>query len=347
MNYNPLQITLLIICGMLCFTSCGSDSVYEPEAGRGVEMSFDVASETRAMTTVINEFSVYGDKKFQTDDMATNLIFNKTSVVNRDGVWHYDGTQYWFPNHEHSFVAISPSSALESAALPQYYGSELSFVYTMPTYSGKEMQDAQDKSDLIDVLAATHRRIYNDGDKVNAISLRFGHLLSMINFAPRLDDNTIKEDDYVRFHKIEISGLKKKAKIAITPAPRLENTRTDDRIIEFTEHEGNDKLTITFVEDKIVKNGQQINLFADNDALIMLPQLFDDSSEATVRFTYSFKEDSENRRQGSISLIGQEWKTGNAYTYNFKVDKVGLSLGTATIQAWNSPDIPNMEWKVE
>ncbi|MDE6754924.1 MAG: fimbrillin family protein, partial [Muribaculaceae bacterium] len=214
MKYNPFQTTMLIICCMLCFTSCSSGSVYEPEVERGVEMSFDVAPETRAMTTVINEFSVYGDMKLQTVDTDPFVIFNKTSVVNRDGVWYYDGSQYWYPQHEHSFVAVSPSSALESEATPQYYGSGLSFVYTMPTYSGKEMQDTQDKSDLIDVLAATHRRLYNEGDKVGAISLRFSHLLSMVNFAPKFDDKTLNTDDYIQFHKLEISGLKKKAKIA-------------------------------------------------------------------------------------------------------------------------------------
>ena len=310
-------------------------------------MSFDVAPETRAMTTVINEFSVYGDKKFPTDNIDPVVIFNKTSVFKLDGDWYYNDTQYWFPKHEHSFVAVSPSSALESESTPQYYGSGLSFVYTMPTYSGREMQDAQIKSDLKDIVAATHRRLYNEDDKVGAISLRFGHLLSMVNFAPKFDDKTLNPDDYIQFHKLEISGLKKKANIAITPAPLLENPQTDDRIIEFSGHDGNDKLTITFVKDKIVENGKQIDMFADTDALIMLPQLFEASSEATVRFTYSFKDESENLRQGTISLIGQEWKPGSSYTYHFTVDKIGLNLGTAAIQEWNLLNIPDIDWKVE
>ncbi|MDE5560194.1 MAG: fimbrillin family protein, partial [Bacteroidaceae bacterium] len=102
MKYNPLQINMLIICCMLCFTSCSSDSVYEPEDDRGVEMSFDVNAKSRAMTTVIDEFSVYGDMKFSSNTSAPVVIFNKTSVANRDGAWCYDGTQYWFPKHEHS-----------------------------------------------------------------------------------------------------------------------------------------------------------------------------------------------------------------------------------------------------
>ena len=212
MKYNPFQITLLIICCMSCFTSCSSDSVYGPEAEGGVEMSFDVASESRATTTNITEFSVYGDMKLQTGGTDPIVIFNKTSVVNRDGVWWYDGIKYWFPKHEHSFVAVSPSSALKEEASPQYSNSKLSFVYTMPTYSGKEMPSTQDKSDLIDIVAATHCRLYNEGDKVDVISLRFSHLLSMINFAPNLDDKSLKENDYIKIHKLEISGLKKRLK---------------------------------------------------------------------------------------------------------------------------------------
>ena len=331
---------------MLCLASCSSDAVNEPEADKGVEMSFDVVPESRAITPIISEFSVYGDMKFHTDVTDPIVTFNKTSVVYRDGAWRYDGAQYWYPKHEHSFVAVSPSSALESGASPQYSGTKLSFAYMMPTYSGKEMQDCQDKSDLADILAATHRRLYKEDDNSSAISLRFDHLLALINFAPRLDDKTIKDDDYIQIHKLEISGLKKKATIAVTPAQRQENLQTDDRVIEFAGHEGNDNLTIIFSDSKVVNN-QRTNLFANNDALIMLPQAFEASSEATVRFTYSFKEDPDNVRHGSISLAGQEWKTGTAYTYNFTVDKIGLNLETATIKEWDSKDKPDISWTVE
>ena len=259
----------------------------------------------------------------------------------------YEGTEYWMPKHEYSFVAVSPSSALGSEVSPQYSGSKLSFVYTMPTYSGKEMPDIQDKSDLADIVAATHRRLYSGNEKVGTISLRFGHLLSMINFAPMFDDKTVKVDDYIQFHKLEISGLKTTAKIAVTPSTLLGNPLTDDRMIEFAGHDGSDKLTIIFTEPEIVRNGKQISLFADNDALIMLPQPFEASSEASVRFTYSFKDDPENLIQGSISLIGQEWKPGTTYTYNFTVDKVGLNLGKTTIKEWDSKTISNISWVIK
>ncbi|MDE5842953.1 MAG: fimbrillin family protein [Muribaculaceae bacterium] len=347
MKYNSLQIIMLITCCMWCVTSCSSDSAYEPEADESVEMSFDVAPDSRAATTLINEFSVYGDRKLQSDALDPIVIFNKTSVVNSDGTWRYDDIQHWYSKHEHSFVAVSPSAALESDASPQYNGSGLSFAFTMPAYSGKEMQNTQDKTDLYDVVAATHRRLFEKGDVVNAISLRFGHLLSMVNFAPKLDDKSIKGDDYIQFHKLEISGLKTKAKISVTPAQLSGNRQTNNRLIEFTGHDGNDKLTITFTEPKIIKNGQQLNLFADNDALIMLPQSFEASSGATVRFTYSFKDDPDNLKQGSISLTGQEWKTGTVYNYNFTVDKIGLNLGTATIKTWDSQIVPDINWKVE
>ena len=346
MRYNPIQISMLIISCMLCFTSCSSDSVYEPEDGRSVEMSFDVASESRATTSVIDEFSVYGDMKFQTGDADPIVTFNKTSVVNSNGAWRYEGAQYWFPKHEHSFVAVSPSSVLEPGNSPIYSGSKLTFNYTMPTYSGRELQETQDKSEVADIVAATHRRLYKGSDDVNVITLSFGHLLSKINFVPKLDDKTIKADDYIRIHKFEISGLKKKAKIAITPAQLLENHQTDDRLIEITGQEGNDNLTITFNGTKTVYNGRQISLFADGDAIIMLPQLFEASSEASVRITYSFKDDSENLRVGVISLSGQEWKSGNAYTYNFTVDKTGLNLGKPTIEEWNEYNFGS-SWVVE
>ena len=64
MKYKPFIITMLIICCMMCVTSCPSDSVYTPDSGSGVEMSFDVAPESRAITKNIEEISVNGDLKF-------------------------------------------------------------------------------------------------------------------------------------------------------------------------------------------------------------------------------------------------------------------------------------------
>ena len=345
MKYNALLIIMLIMGSMVCYTSCSSDSGFEPTPDKDAEMSFDVEDVTRAVTTDIDEFSVYGDMKFQSGTSNPLVIFNKTSVAKSNGIWRYEGIQYWYPKHEHSFVAISPSSALETDGSPIYSNSKLSFYFTMPTYSGIELQDTQDKK-LIDVLAATHRRLYNEKDKITPITLKFEHILSIINFAPKLDDKTIKEDDYIQISKIEISGLKKRAKISVACAPLLNNSQTDDRQIEFTEQDGNDTLTITFTNPKIVENGKQVKLFADNDALVMLPQIFEDSSEATIRFTYSFKDDTDHPRQGTLSLNGREWKSGNAYTYNFTIDKMGLNFAKPTIESWTIKMI-NDSWFIE
>ena len=81
---------MLIVCCMLCVTSCSSDSGSEPKADGGVEMLFDVVTESRSMATVIDEFSVYGDMKYQLGATDPIVVFNKTSVVNRDGVWSYE-----------------------------------------------------------------------------------------------------------------------------------------------------------------------------------------------------------------------------------------------------------------
>ncbi|MDE5596172.1 MAG: fimbrillin family protein [Muribaculaceae bacterium] len=346
MRHNIVQIIMFIICCMWCITSCSSDSSDELAVNNRSEMSFDIANESRASTTLIDEFTVYGDRKFKSNDEPA-VIFDKTQVVNKDGVWFYNNIQHWYPSHEHSFVAISPSSALESDANPQYSASVLSFTYSLPTYSGKEMKDRQDKNELNDIVAATHRRLYKTADNINTISLSFVHLLSMINFAPCFEDKNLKEDKFLQFHKLELIGFKHKMKVTIAPAPLLSNQLTYDNVIELADREGEDFMTITFEEPKTVNNGERINLFDESDAIIMLPQTFSNNPEAKVRFTYTLSSDPDNMRQGTISLKDITWEQGKTYTYNFTIDKIGLNLGTTTIKAWDSKSIPDIEWKVE
>lgn len=145
-------------------------------------MTFVVSDLSRAaVTTDLNfagsRFAVYGDMRFKDHDLQT--IFDNTTVTHDGSKWTYADKQYWFPKHEHSFIALNPVDA-PGMSDAQYSGSRLSFNYTLP-------DDYQSASDII---VATHRRMgaTDPAATVSPIALNFWHTMARVNFMLKNDD---------------------------------------------------------------------------------------------------------------------------------------------------------------
>lgn len=334
--------TYIFVISFVAFllSSCASDVADDVEVSKGCEMSFAVAGITRAsVTTSFNEFTVYGDLRNAEEASSHRVVlFDKTKVEYKGSEWTYAGTQYWFPNREHSFVAVSPSSALESAA-PLYSNSRLSFTYTIPVTNGILKKN----SDVSDIIVATHRKYYELDEKNSfvvdpqtKVTLNFGHLLSLINLAPAFSDNILKEDAYMLIHKVELSGFKTKADFKITPASLQSNAQTDDMVVEVdARKDGEGTLTIEFANPvKIFNNGQNVTLFDSNDAILMLPQDFADDSEAKITLYYKFNDDPAENKD-SILLNNLKWESGKSYLYKFTFGRIGVNFDSYEINPWN------------
>lgn len=331
-NFKYLSLSILAVC---FFASCTSD-ISDPEpVPSGSEVVFDISSITRSTQTTndnITEksFTVYADKKFnqESSSIAPSIVMDGTEVRYSGSSWTYTGTQYWLNDHTHSFVALHPYSD-NGISYKTFSNSRLSFTYTLPS----------DYKNTTDILAATHRRKYSEAEKNHhPVSFRFSHILSLINIAVALDDNLMSQDESFQFHKLELSGIKTTATFNVAPASLQTNPQTDDRVIEVTDHKGEAKLTIEFIEPKIVKNhGGSVSFFDDKDALIMLPQAFPADSQAQIILTYT-KNDETQPRQISSPLQRLEWEFGKGYTYKLALDRTGLILGTTTITDWNKKE---------
>lgn len=342
MDAKRTYLYLLFFVACLA-SSCTSDAPDDVDVRKGSEVSFGVSDLTRTVTTDINTpgsaFAVYGDMK-EGNQADPSVLFDKTEVKYQNGRWDYEGAQYWFPGCEHSFVAITPLSVLDNASYSQ---SALSFTYTIPTTDG----NLSDKNDVPDILVATHRRLYeseNENQNKNTkVVFWFGHVMSLINIAPKLDDNIMSKDEYIEFHTLELSGFKTTATFEILPAPRQSNSQTDDRMIGVTEQkgEGSGHLTIEFKAPVQVKNGESVSLFDDKEALIMLPQTFDPGSETKIILTYTVNND-PSIKQVTIPLQNLQWESGKGYTYRFTINRQGLLFGTTTITDWEKMGTTNI-----
>lgn len=319
-------------------SSCTSDVLDGENITRGSEVQFAVSELSRAtITTSIDEFAVYGDKKSLVDNnTAPMVIFDKTKVERKNNSWRYDGIQYWYPKHEHSFVAIHPLSVLESGNTPQYADSKLSFTYAIPN-------KVSDRNAIPDILAATHRRVYELDDPNNTTTFQFSHIMSLINLAPMLSDDSMGEDSYMEFHQVVLSGLKAQATFNITPAPRQTNLQTGDRVVEVTGQNGESELTINFASPvKVVNGHKDVTLFDDDDAIIMLPQTFDAASKAQILLTYSINGNAE-KKQVTIPLAESgSWESGKSYSYRFTISRTGVKVEATTITNWDVLNVGNI-----
>lgn len=334
--YAKLTYTFFLSCAACLVSACSSDAPENPEVSKGAELSFAVADLSRAsVTSKFNDFAVYGEMKKNAGDQANPIvIFNGTEVRYNGEGWRYEGTQYWYPDYEYSFVGVNPLSMVGAANTPRYADSKLSFTYTIPTSAGK----LQKNSDVTDIIVATHRRLYETDEFVHgtitSALLRFRHILSLINIAPKLDDRDMNDGDRMYFHNMELSGFRTKATFNIQPAPRQSNPMTDDGVIEIGDYAGEASFTIQFPQPKELKNhGTNVKLFDDDDALIMLPQIFGTDSEAKIVLTYTINNDSQ-KKQLIIPLNNMRWESGASYTYKITVDRMGLKLSTTTITDW-------------
>lgn len=334
MNIKPIYIFLISLAGCL-LSACSSDEADHPDSGNRTEMSFDTSFQTRAsVTTDIDRFAVYGDMKSPGENSIPVALFNYAEVLLKDGKWVYDNTQYWAPKREHSFVAISPLTMLDAANTPRYSNSHFYFEYAIPAAGG----NLSSNGDVTDILIATHRRYYDNTANPTAgqgkVTFKFGHILSLINFSAAFSDNIMSSDAYVQIHKLEFSGVTTKAGFDIVPAPRLTNTQTDDRVMEVTGQEtGN--IAISFPTPVRVNNiAANVSLFADKDAVIMLPQTFAAASEAKINISYTISGD-PSMRQASMPLKNLRWESGNSYVYKFTIERTGVKFNDCEINPWN------------
>lgn len=326
----------------IAFCLLASCSANEPEMPSGeVAIEFYAGGKARSSESdnlKLSPFRVFGDLRHSGNNASVNIITNMPVVYNpTTDAWETEETYYWFPFFEHSFVAICPASLLQKAdADIQYQKSQLQFSYTLPS----------DYTQTTDILAATHRRKYVS-DATDAVCMRFSHIMTKINVAAALDDKDMQPDAYMEFSRMELTGFKSKATFAVTPSSLQSNDRTDDRIVEISGHAKEGTFIIPFNTPIKVSNHEEfVNFFEGNDAILMLPQSFELTSDARIVLTYTIN-GSGLENEVTIPLSGNKWDSGRSYIYQFTVDKWGFKLAHTTIADWEGDKCFNVEVTVD
>ena len=322
--HTSLRHHLIAPIALCLLAACSSE---EPvEQSKGATLEFAVRTEeavSRANNVTFNQFAVFTEMMGD-DSHNTMLIMDNVPVTfdQENDQWVYGVTQYWFPKFEYTFIGVTPNSVLSASnANRKYSNSQLVFTYTMPS----------DCRQVDDILTATHRRLYEDGTEGNVV-MRFHHLLSQINVAPRFDDNEQNDTDVLKFHKFELSGVAKTATFSLTPASLQSSDRTDDWVLDISVYDGTISYTVEFdTPIQLTNHGGSKNLF--ENGLLMLPQTITPEADCKIILTYSINDDKEPSLL-TIPLNNLQLGSGMSSTFNFIFDKMGLKMETFTINPW-------------
>ena len=320
---------LSIAACLMC--SCTSDDPYDdPYAAKGDEMILAVGELSRSsLTTNLNtqgsRFAIYGNMKFK--DYDPTLIFDKTIVSYNNNRWTYGETQYWFPQHVYSFVAMHP---VDPAGISdtEYSDNRLSFTYTVP----------DDYKSANDLMVATHRRLYeeNSSSPTTPVKLMFWHIMSRINFQV----SNAGAADNLRVTKIELERVNRTGTFAITPAVLSADSRqTDDYDFSWTGISNNGTLTADIRVD--IPETEDRSLFPDDNALFMIPQ--PDNKDVRVKITYTLIDAGANDEELTLtaeSPIGG-WESGKVYTYTTAISEITKEIYlTVSVKDWQAPKQP-------
>lgn len=168
-QYLPVALTILALTG------CIKENVMESSYREAI--AFDdafVSNVTRAAdpsTTsgTLNAFDVWGFVK-----EYDGTVFEDQDVVLQNGIWSYNGTQYWVPEQTYYFAALAPMNSANITkvlAIGDAAKKGLGLI-TFTITDGTE--------DLLYSAVSVESRDINKPN--NPISLQFHHLLTKVKF---------------------------------------------------------------------------------------------------------------------------------------------------------------------
>ncbi len=317
---------IILVPATLCLmaTSCQSGAD-EPPTSRGNKVVF--ATEVASRTTLVSNsnitdhsFLVYGDMKRidpqPGDPLITILNGAEVSYDPSARQWSYDDTRYWFPEFQHSFVALYPATT-PCVSARQYSNSKLTFTYRYPIDNYK---------DATDVLVTAHRRNY-DGQNGGDIVFRFGHILSNFNINSKYT-NPVAGAQPLVINEITFYNIPVRGDYSITPSPITGGSSmtydfdpapdtydgwsiTERGILKIEFPASGDEARILPPDEKTY------SLFSNSDGLLLIPNP-DVSTEMMVKYTVY--DDGEWRLKTERFAVPQGWRSGYSYTLSLHID---------------------------
>lgn len=314
---------LYVLFFLFSLTACTTTVLDGPDTDTPVPIGFSSQAETRAIVTGNNLpdgsfFKVWGG-------YSGNNVFQGREVQKIASGCTYQGTEYWVAGETYNFYAIYPADLTGVKVADD--GSV--------TITGFDCSRTDDGA--VDLMTASTTPVNADGMIANSgsVSLKFQHLLSLLNFSFK---------NQLTSHTIDITNLR--LNVAVTgdyqssSSPSWVNLASDKT--ELILHPAGNPLQ--------VEKGASAST-----SLLVIPQ---SNADVTVTFTVNIREKYDSggslvySRRYTVSLAtgasaGNVWKIGYRYNYTATIpatimDGEDITL-TVSVKAWDEEDA-NVSW---
>ena len=295
--------------------------------GAFVENATRAAADPSTTGNSIAGFNVWGFM-----DEVNGQVFKGEPVLKTNGVWTYENTQYWAPNHTYYFAAVSPADSdnwsLDAANANKYGAGVVSFT----NVDGSE--------DLLYAATSVGTPAYDDlkAEGMEAVKLHFNHLLSKVKF-------TFKNGFATDNMSLEVKDIIMTAPATGTIDLAVENWwDNDDWKL------GTEKVDLKFGNVELLKAGMGAEC-AQERLTIPVDKNYDYEVTFTVVLYTGDVEALTTTKTTAISGVALEM--GKAYNFSAEINPENLHLPSiefevVEVKDWVNAATPNAQvWESE
>lgn len=223
---NKFRYFAALVCGTMMLTGCSNEEVlatYEaPTQAIGFKAMANKSgrADGEVTSTNITRFRVFGCSQ-ETGGANHLTLFNNVTVsrLNSESPWEYSPIQYWTPNRDYYFVAISTNnmSPVWEYSVPDTHSAELSTANFLGYGTVKTgISEVNAERDLVYAYAA--RTTDAQVTDTRKVAFTFHHMLSQIGLTFK---NTFANAQYsFSISNVKLSGLiaEGSVNLGVTPA---------------------------------------------------------------------------------------------------------------------------------
>lgn len=340
-------ISLILAFALLC--SCENDPFVDRD-DCPIRFSAGVAVETKALKpndpTVLlkqgNQVSIFGTRVYNDtpEDVFTNRTLTCDASPNPStpsnplsSVWSYTPLEYWKSNGDYYFSAVFP------------FNNELSIDKNSTSYELKVSYFAGSNTDLM--VARNYRDATSSKDPVN---LTFKHTTAAVRFL--FGKASASDADQYQLTSFQLENIVPSGSLTLYTKITTELTTipsTDcfwtvpstyiNPLFSWTADTPSDRKTIPHPSNANDPDG-----YIAMGWYYMVPQTL--SSDASVRFTVSYKNGTPFETVLNIHNVGTTWVSNHVYNYFITLNQSGLDLTVQTIP-WTEVQVTTDDFNFE
>ena len=328
-----MKKVLLSVLAVGMLTACSQDETVDMQAPSQIAFTgafvnnVTRAADPSTTTDNIKTFDVWG---YVTN--STGTVFNDVTVTKSGNAWTYETPQYWTPNKDYRFFALTPDVNVTKAGLNDPYTNGLGKI-TFKNLDGSQ--------DLLYASATAHTEESLEG--VAPVNFVFDHLLSKVKF-------TFKNGFATKYSTIEVTNVR--MAVPAQGSITLNEQPAEDNKVVYTwsEQSGNLKLNFgNITGNKTVAEETTIGIaegaaFESDKERLTIPAPATQSYEVTFDIKLFQDQVLAHTATQTATIANVELKAGYAYNFVASIDASNLDGGlepikfTAVVEDWVQPN---------